>query len=71
MGGKRSLVMDVRVGDSVTLDGGRIVIQVMEKSGQRAKLSITANAEVSISRKKPASSGAKAAQSGIRMVPSS
>ena len=66
---KRSLVMDVRVGESVTLDGGRVVVQVMEKSGQRVKLSFTANADVSISRKKPASSGAQAAQSGIRMVP--
>jgi pyruvate kinase len=30
----RSLVMDVRVGESVSVDGGRVVVRVGEKSGQ-------------------------------------
>lgn len=34
----RSLLMDVKVGQSLSIDGGRIVLTVEEKSGQRVKL---------------------------------
>lgn len=34
----RSLLMDVKVGQSLSIDGGRIVLTVEEKSGQRIKL---------------------------------
>lgn len=35
---KKSLLMDLKVGQSVSIDDGRIVITLEEKSGQRAKL---------------------------------
>lgn len=35
---KRTLLMDVKVGESLTIDGGRIVVTVEEKSGRRVKL---------------------------------
>lgn len=43
---------DVRVGESLLLDGGRIKVTVEEKSGQRARLSIDANKDVQIEKEK-------------------
>ncbi len=37
---KRTLLMDVKVGESLSIDGGRIVITIEEKSGQRVKCRI-------------------------------
>lgn len=34
----KTLSMDLKVGDSVSIDGGRVVITVEEKSGKRARL---------------------------------
>lgn len=61
--------MVIPVGESVSLDGGRIVIHVKEKSGRQVRLSFTADADVSIDRQQTASNGAKAAQLGIRVAP--
>lgn len=37
---KRSLLKDVKVGDSLSFDGGRLLITLEAKSGQRVKLRI-------------------------------
>lgn len=34
----RTLYMDVKVGEVLSIDGGRVLITLEEKSGQRAKL---------------------------------
>lgn len=66
---KRTLVMDVPVGETVHIDGGRVVVQVKEKSGQRVRLAFTADSGTEI--KRPAvSNGARAAALGTRLVPS-
>lgn len=61
----RSLVMDVRVGESVSVDGGRVLVRVGEKSGQRVKLHFTAESDVAIDKVAPVK-GAELARSGIR-----
>ncbi|MHB8727582.1 MAG: hypothetical protein ACYC9K_00930 [Sulfuricaulis sp.] len=43
---------DVRVGESLLLDDGRIKVGVMEKSGQRARLSVEADKSISIEKGK-------------------
>jgi pyruvate kinase len=61
----RSLVMDVRVGESVSVDGGRVMVRVGEKSGQRVKLHFTADSEVAIEKARPVK-GSDLAKGGIR-----
>lgn len=64
---RRTLVVDVRVGESISLDSGRIEVAVQEKSGQRAKLRLTMNSDVSVDRSTGAAKVANViAQSGIR-----
>lgn len=45
---RKSLTVEIRVGESVSIDSGRVVITLREKSGQRARVSFSAEAEVSI-----------------------
>lgn len=45
-----SLRIDVKIGESVLIDDGRVKITLEEKSGQRARLHFTAEAEVDIRR---------------------
>lgn len=47
-----SLKLDLRVGDTVLLDGGKIKITVLDKSGQRARLDINAKDDVKIETQK-------------------
>lgn len=49
-----SLKYDLRVGDTVLLDNGRIKITLLDKSGQRARLDINASDDVKIETKKHA-----------------
>ena len=42
------LKLDVRVGDTVEIDDGRITIRVEDKSGQRTRLSFDAPRDVKI-----------------------
>lgn len=60
----RSLLMDVKVGQSLSLDGGRIVMTVEEKSGQRVKLRLQLPEDVKVDRAKP-QSGALHARLGV------
>ncbi len=66
MSDKRTLSMVVPVGETVSVDNGRVLVSVKEKSGQRVRLVFTADPDVSIKRQQPSS--AVAAQSGVRMA---
>lgn len=35
---QKTLLMDVKVGQSISIDGGRVMITLEEKSGQRVKI---------------------------------
>lgn len=41
-------IVDVDAGDSIDIDNGRIKVQMLEKSGRRARLSIDADRSVNI-----------------------
>lgn len=45
---KTALKLDLRVGESVSFDGGRIIVTLLDKSGQRARLDIKAEEGVKI-----------------------
>lgn len=62
---KRSFSIDVKVGESVSIDRGRIVVTVMEKSGRTAKLGFEAEKEVPINKVTANPSGAAQARKGI------
>ncbi len=62
----RALTLDVRVGESVTMDGGRITLTVEEKSGQRARLRFLADDAIAIRKQSKAhKAGALQARGGI------
>lgn len=44
------LTIDVRPGEHLLLEGGRIVVELLDKSGKLARLRVTAPREVSIKR---------------------
>jgi hypothetical protein len=44
----QKLKVDVRVGDTVSFDSGRVSLTLLEKSGQRARLEIIAAPDVRI-----------------------
>lgn len=50
--GKRSLLIDLKVGESLYIDGERIVLTLEQKSGQRAKLRFV-HEDASIDRSAP------------------
>jgi hypothetical protein len=58
------LKVDVRVGDSVSFDKGRVSVTLLEKSGQRARLEIKSEPDVVIDLPRQ-SSAAQQAQKGI------
>lgn len=66
---KQSLSMDVRVGESVAIDGDRITLTVDEKSGQRARLRFEMDASVVVKKVVPAQTGASLARHGVRVNP--
>jgi hypothetical protein len=43
-----TLLIDLLVGDSVSIDSGRVVVTLAEKSGKRARLRFSAERSVSI-----------------------
>ncbi len=45
---QRSLNIELRVDESVSIDNGRVVVTLKEKSGKRARLNFSADAEVPI-----------------------
>lgn len=60
------LNLDLRVGESVSFDDGRIEITLSEKSGQRARLEIKAKSDVTIKTNKSSTASALA-RSGINL----
>ncbi len=63
---KRTLVMDVKVGESLVIDAGRVNLTVQEKSGQRTKLRLVIDADVTVDRGPSTPSAATAARDGVR-----
>lgn len=45
---RSGVVMDVNVGEKVTIDGGTVVVVIEQKSGQKARLRIVAPPAISI-----------------------
>lgn len=43
-----NLKLELRVGESVEFDGGRVVITLLDKTGQRARLDIKAGDDVKV-----------------------
>jgi len=64
-----SLVLDVKVGDSVSIDSDRVIMTVLEKSGQRARLSFNADPDVKVQRvaRRP-TTGAAQARMGLSLM---
>ena len=58
---------DLRVGDALTIDEGRVTIRLEEKSGQRARLSFMMEDDVRIGRQAAPQAGADQAKLGLRM----
>jgi hypothetical protein len=63
---RRGFSIDVKVGESVSIDRGRVVVTVLEKSGRTAKLGFDAKSEVQITKQTAFPSGATQARKGIR-----
>jgi hypothetical protein len=57
---------DLRVGDSLSIDGGRITMTLEEKSGQRARLSFTSEGDVRFAKNVQGRTGATHAAKGIK-----
>ncbi len=61
---KKTLSMDIKVGESVSIDGGRVVLTLEAKSGQRARLTFQHESDVDV-RRKTSASAAAAARGGV------
>ena len=57
---------DLRVGESLSIDNGRITVTVEEKSGQRARLSFSSEEKIDFSKVAPLRTGAVHAAKGIK-----
>lgn len=62
-----SLKIDLRVGETVRFDDGRVAVTLLEKSGQRARLEIVAAPDVRIDQ--PRQRAAEAAKHGLTLAP--
>lgn len=65
MAARRSFSIEVKVGESVSVDRGRIVITLLEKSGQRARMGFDADKDAVVNKVTPFPSGAAQARKGI------
>jgi hypothetical protein len=59
-----NLKIDLRVGETSSLDNGRVVLTLLEKSGQRARFDIQAEEDVKIATPR-ASQAATIAKQGL------
>jgi len=62
---RRSFSIDVKVGESVSIDRGRVVVTLLEKSGQRAKLGFDAIKDAAVNKVTAFPSGVAQARKGI------
>jgi hypothetical protein len=65
---RRSFSIDVKVGESVTIDRGRVVVTVLEKSGKTAKLGFDAEEGSTDQQADSFPFGATQARKGIRAL---
>jgi len=63
----KNIKQDLKVGDSITFDNGRIEITILKKSGQIARLDIKAESDVVLSVSKAGSSASAIAKNGLTM----
>lgn len=63
----KTIKQDLKVGDSITFDNGRIEITILKKSGQIARLDIKADSDVALSVVKSGSSASDIAKNGLTM----
>lgn len=55
------LKIDLKPGESLVLDQGNIIVRLIEKSGQRARVEVIADKDVSIEKRKSQTSASLAA----------
>jgi sRNA-binding carbon storage regulator CsrA len=60
-------IQELRVGESITFDNGRITIVLLEKSGKRARIEINAKEDVTINFKGQHNDIAAIAKGGINL----
>ena len=65
MSTRRSFSIEVKVGESVSVDRGRVIVTLLEKSGQRARLGFDAEKDIPVNKNTPFPSGAAQARKGI------
>jgi len=62
---RRTFSIELKVGESVTIDRGSVLVTLLEKSGQRAKLGFDAAKDVPVNKVTAFPSGAGQARKGI------
>lgn len=63
----KNIKQDLKVGDSITFDDGRIKITILKKSGQIARLDIQADSDVKLSVNKAGNVASSIAKNGLTM----
>jgi len=62
---RRQFSIDVKVGESVSIDKGRAILTVMSKSGQKARLAFSALKEVAVNKVSSKGSMVEFAKKGL------
>lgn len=65
---RRSFSIEIKVGESISIDAGRVVVTLLEKSGQRAKLGFDAAKDAAVNKNTAFPSGAAQARKGIAVT---
>jgi hypothetical protein len=65
---QRDLTIELRSGETVAIDGGRIVLTLQKKTGQIARILFTADENVTIKKGRSAQAGAEQAKLGLASV---
>jgi len=63
----KTIKQDLKVGESITFDNGRIEITILKKSGQIARLDIKADSDVVLAVSKAGGSASAIAKNGLTM----
>lgn len=67
MSKKTSLIIDVRPGDSLSIHDGVVLVELVHKSGQLARLRVTAPREVAIRKIVASSAGVDASMADLHL----
>lgn len=65
---RRQFAIDVKVGESVSIDRGRVILTVVEKSGRLARLAFSAEKSVPVNKIGIRQSAAEHAREGLYAV---